>query len=205
MSKLPSARANLCGKSSSASDAIVVRLRVLSSSCSCNRLVSSSDAEQPYANFTQFCGVNVIAYYSTDIFRSGGFSYENALLVSLGTGIVNWLFAIPAIYTIDTFGRRNLLLTGFPLMAICLFWGGFSFLIGGGPPTEGDPANPAQLGSIAAAIFCFMAIYSPSEGPVPFTYSAEAFPLYIRDIGMSFATAVRDQMVEPTTMYETLS
>jgi hypothetical protein len=74
-------------------------------------------------------------------------------------------------------------LTGFPLMAICLFWGGFSFLIGGGPPTEGDPANPAQLGSIAAAIFCFMAIYSPSEGPVPFTYSAEAFPLYIRDIG----------------------
>jgi hypothetical protein len=31
--------------------------------------------------------------------------------------------------------------------------------------------------------------YSPGEGPVPFTYSAEAFPLYIRDIGMSFATA----------------
>ena len=74
-------------------------------------------------------------------------------------------------------------------MAICLFWGGFSFLIGGGPPEEGAEANPAQLGSIAAAIFCFMAIYSPSEGPVPFTYSAEAFPLYIRDIGMSFATA----------------
>jgi len=44
----------------------------------------------------QFCGVNVIAYYSTDIFVSGGFSYENALLVSLGTGVVNWLFAIPA-------------------------------------------------------------------------------------------------------------
>lgn len=34
-----------------------------------------------------------------------------------------------------------------------------------------------------------MAVYSPGEGPVPFTYSAEAFPLYIRDIGMSFATA----------------
>jgi MFS family permease len=120
---------------------------------------------------------------------SGGFSRSEALLVSMGTGIVNWLFAIPAIYTIDTFGRRNLLLCGFPLMAICLFWGGFSFLIGGGPPEEGQPANTAQLGSIAAAIFCFMAIYSPSEGPVPFTYSAEAFPLYIRDIGMSFATA----------------
>lgn len=32
--------------------------------------------------------------------------------------------------------------------------------------------------------------YSPGEGPVPFTYSAEAFPLYVRDIGMSYATAV---------------
>ena len=31
--------------------------------------------------------------------------------------------------------------------------------------------------------------HRPGEGPVPFTYSAEAFPLYIRDVGMSFATA----------------
>ncbi len=34
-----------------------------------------------------------------------------------------------------------------------------------------------------------MVAYSPGMGPVPFTYSAEAFPLYFRDIGMSFATA----------------
>lgn len=34
-----------------------------------------------------------------------------------------------------------------------------------------------------------MAVYSPGEGPVPFTYSAEAFPLHLRDVGMSFATA----------------
>ena len=32
--------------------------------------------------------------------------------------------------------------------------------------------------------------YSPGEGPVPFTYSAEAFLLYVRDIGTSFATGV---------------
>jgi hypothetical protein len=39
------------------------------------------------------------------------------------------------------------------------------------------------------AIYVFMACYSPGEGPVPFTYSAEAFPLHLRDVGMSFATA----------------
>lgn len=42
---------------------------------------------------------------------------------------------------------------------------------------------------ISLGIYLFTVFYSPGEGPVPFTYSAEAFPLYIRDIGMSFATA----------------
>ena len=43
--------------------------------------------------------VNVVAYYSTAIFRQAGFSSTNALLVSFGTGVTNWLFAIPAIYS----------------------------------------------------------------------------------------------------------
>jgi len=123
----------------------------------------------------------------TTIFVDAGFSRSKALLVSLGTGATNFIFAIPAIYTIDTFGRRNLLLTTFPLMGLCLLWCGMSFLIPRGPIEE--PPPPGRTGSIAAAIFVFMAVYSPGEGPVPFTYSAEAFPLHIRDIGMSFATA----------------
>jgi len=137
----------------------------------------------------QFCGVNVIAYYSSSIFREAGFSQSEALLTSMGTGITNFLFAIPAIYTIDTFGRRNLLLTTFPLMGLCLLWCGMSFYL---PMVPGsDPPRPTtqRLGSIAAAIYTFMAVYSPGEGPVPFTYSAEAFPLHLRDVGMSFATA----------------
>lgn len=63
----------------------------------------------------QFCGVNAIAYYSTEIFIDSGFSIQSALVASLGFGIVNFLFALPAFYTIDTFGRRNLLLTTFPV------------------------------------------------------------------------------------------
>jgi MFS family permease len=104
----------------------------------------------------------------------------------MGTGITNFLFAIPAIYTIDTFGRRNLLLTTFPLMGLCLLWCGLSFYLPENP--DGTPSQQ-RLGSIAAAIYTFMAVYSPGEGPVPFTYSAEAFPLHLRDVGMSFATA----------------
>ena len=65
----------------------------------------------------QFCGVNAIAYYSSNIFVEGGFSQTSAILASFGFGAVNFVFAGPAVWTIDTFGRRNLLLVSFPTMA----------------------------------------------------------------------------------------
>lgn len=132
----------------------------------------------------QFCGINVIAYYSSTIFLNAGFGEQKALLASMGFGIVNFLFALPAVYTIDTFGRRNLLLTTFPMMAAALLFTGFCFWI-----DEGQPESTARIACVATGIYIFGAVYSPGEGPVPFTYSAEAYPLYIRDIGMSLATA----------------
>ncbi|MCJ1313283.1 hypothetical protein MMC25_006960 [Agyrium rufum] len=131
----------------------------------------------------QFCGVNIIAYYSSAIFVDANFSEQSALAASLGFGIINWVFAIPAIYTIDTFGRRNLLLTTFPLMSFFLFFTGFSFYI----PEETH--HTARIACIALGLYLFGVVYSPGEGPVPFTYSAEAYPLYIRPLGMSLATA----------------
>jgi hypothetical protein len=57
----------------------------------------------------------IIAYYSSEIFLSARFPERQAYAASLGFGIVNFLFALPAFYTIDTFGRRNLLLMTFPV------------------------------------------------------------------------------------------
>ncbi|KAL4960702.1 uncharacterized protein BDV14DRAFT_138355 [Aspergillus stella-maris] len=139
----------------------------------------------------QFCGVNVLAYYSSEIFLQSASEHSKlttsnqriALTASLGWGLINWLFAIPAIYTIDTFGRRNLLLSTFPLMALSMFFTGFSFWI-----PEGTGHN-ARLGCIALGTYLFGVFYSVGEGPVPFTYSAEAYPLYVRSYGMALATA----------------
>lgn len=133
----------------------------------------------------QFCGVNVIAYYSSQIFIEAGFGRQQALLTTMGTGLVNWIFAIPAMYTIDTFGRRNLLLVTLPAMSICLLVTGMAFFI-----PQDDSNDHRRVSAVATSLYVYMAFYSPGEGPVPFTYSAEAFPLYIRDFGMSFATAV---------------
>ncbi|KAL1959868.1 hypothetical protein VTO42DRAFT_1013 [Malbranchea cinnamomea] len=133
----------------------------------------------------QFCGVNVIAYYSTTIFLQSGFSMSSALLASMGTGILNWVFALPAFLTIDTWGRRNLLLFTLPWLCIFLLWSGFSFWI-----DTDDPTSKTRLGMVTAGMYLFEVFYSPGEGPVPFTYSAEAFPLHVREVGMSWATAV---------------
>jgi len=73
-------------------------------------------------------------------------------------------------------------LTTFPLMAATLLLTGFAFWI----PAD----SKARIAVVALGIYLFGMAYSPGEGPVPFTYSAEAFPLYVRTIGMSFATAV---------------
>ncbi|CAE6461948.1 Putative metabolite transport protein YwtG OS=Bacillus subtilis (strain 168) GN=ywtG PE=3 SV=1 [Rhizoctonia solani AG-1 IB] len=128
----------------------------------------------------QFCGINVIAYYSSTIFSQAGLGDIEAILGSWGFGMLNFVFALPAVYTIDTFGRRFLLLTTFPAMSACLLITGMAFFI---------ENTHARTGVVAAGMYVFTIFYSPGEGPVPFTYSAEAFPLNTRDLGMSFATA----------------
>jgi len=128
----------------------------------------------------QMCGINIIAFYSSTIFKNAGASARNALIASFGFGLVNFVFAWPAFYTIDTFGRRSLLLFTFPNMAWTLLAAGLCFLI---------PQGQTQLGLVALFIYLFAAFYSPGEGPVPFTYSAEVFPLSHREVGMGWAVA----------------
>ncbi|KAJ6007713.1 Major facilitator superfamily domain general substrate transporter [Penicillium herquei] len=131
----------------------------------------------------QMCGINIIAFYSSTIspYVAGASNIE-ALLASFGFGLINFIFAWPAVWSIDYFGRRTLLLFTFPHMFWTLLAAGFSFWI---PMT-----SIAHIGCIALFIYLFDSFYSPGEGPVPFTYSAEAFPMSHREIGMAWAVAV---------------
>lgn len=125
-----------------------------------------------------------MSFYSSTIFHEAGADNIKALLASFGFGLVNFIFAWPAVYTIDTFGRRGLLIFTFPQMCWTLLAAGFCFWI----PKSSD----AHLGLIAFFIYLFAAFYSPGEGPVPFTYSAEVFPLSHREIGMAWAVATNN-------------
>ncbi|KAL1873866.1 hypothetical protein Daus18300_003738 [Diaporthe australafricana] len=129
----------------------------------------------------QMCGINIIAFYSSTVFEQAGTSAYTALIASFGFGLVNFVFAWPAIWTIDTFGRQSLLLLTFPCMAWALLGAGLCNLI----PGQGS----VHVGLVAVFIYIFAAFYSPGEGPVPFVYSAEVFPLSHLEVGMAWAVA----------------
>ncbi|PNS18123.1 hypothetical protein CAC42_3568 [Sphaceloma murrayae] len=140
----------------------------------------------------QLCGVNVISFYSATIV-SGGVRYttsseeakytawRKALWISWGLGLTNFLFAWPAYKTIDRWGRRALLLLTIPILAITLLAAAFCFQV---------PDLNSQLPAVTTFLVLFEMAYSPGLGPVPFTYSAEVFPLVNREVGMSFAVFV---------------
>ena len=73
----------------------------------------------------------------------------------MGVGIINFVFAIPAFFTIDRFGRRNLLLVTFPFLALFQLLSAIAFKV-----------NSNRL--IIAGLYLFAVAYSPGEGPVPF-------------------------------------
>lgn len=129
----------------------------------------------------QLCGINIISFYSSTIFSDAGFSDFGALLASCIFGFINFLGAFPAVWAMDTLGRRSLLLLTLPLMAITMLATGLSFNI----PTS----SPAHFALLATLIYLFCALYSPGMGPVPNAYSAEVFPLSHREIGMASAVA----------------
>ncbi|WRT68189.1 uncharacterized protein IL334_005164 [Kwoniella shivajii] len=127
------------------------------------------------------CGINTIAFYSSTIFVNGGASTVDALYASLGFGALNFVFTWPAVFTIDTFGRRSLNLMFFPLMAVSLLAAGMAFYI---------EDQKIRTGIVAMFIYIYTIFYSIGEGPIIFTYSAEVFPLAHRELGQAFPVSI---------------
>ena len=139
----------------------------------------------------QFVGINVIFYYSTLLWQSVGLSEENALLVTMITGVTNIVTTLIAIATVDKFGRRPLLLLGSIGMVVTLALMAIVFGTAGLNP-EGQP-ELSRTGSLVALIaanayvFCF----GFSWGPVVWVLLGEMFSNRTRAIALSVAAAAQ--------------
>jgi SP family xylose:H+ symportor-like MFS transporter len=128
--------------------------------------------------FQQFVGINVVLYYAGNIFRNMGSSTDSSLLQTIIVGIVNLVFTVLAIFTVDKFGRKPLMIIGSIGMAVSMIALGFAFYFN-------------QLG-IAALIFMltYTAAFAMSWGPVCWVLLAEIFPNSIRS-ALSIAVAAQ--------------
>ncbi|MBQ7205785.1 MAG: MFS transporter, partial [Muribaculaceae bacterium] len=64
------------------------------------------------AVFQQWCGTNVIFNYAQEIFIGAGFDVDGMFINIVITGIANVIFTFVALYTIEKWGRRTLMLLG---------------------------------------------------------------------------------------------
>ncbi|MBU3020842.1 sugar porter family MFS transporter [Aestuariibacter sp. A3R04] len=76
----------------------------------------------------QVTGINVIFFYAPTIFEQSGVGTNAAFMQAIWIGLVNIVFTLVAMYTIDRWGRKPLLITGLCgvalSMAVCTY--GFS-------------------------------------------------------------------------------
>ncbi|GJQ15000.1 hypothetical protein GpartN1_g6791.t1 [Galdieria partita] len=129
--------------------------------------------------FQQYCGMNVFMYYVDYMFKTMiHVSSKKAVLASMVAGFANAVFTIPVYWTIDKYGRRSLQLWTFPVMCAMQILALFSYY----------GSKWVNFALFIIAIFFFIAAYSPANGPVPWVYNAEIFPLYVRSEGMAITT-----------------
>ncbi|MFH1069283.1 MAG: sugar porter family MFS transporter [Candidatus Glassbacteria bacterium] len=124
----------------------------------------------------QVTGINVIIYYSSEIFKKMGAATDTALLQTVTVGVVNLSFTIVAIWTVDYLGRRPLMLVGAAGMGIALIWFGCNLYQG-------------YLGNWNLFwVLFYIASFASSMGPVAWVVLAEIFPNRVRGRAMAVAT-----------------
>jgi SP family arabinose:H+ symporter-like MFS transporter len=123
----------------------------------------------------QWCGINVIFNYAEEVFAAAGYQVSSILFNIVVTGVVNLVFTFVALFSVDRFGRRALMLTGAGGLAVIYTVLGVLYRI------HSHGAHMLLL--VVAAIAC----YAMSLAPVTWVIISEIFPNKIRGTAMSVA------------------
>lgn len=126
--------------------------------------------------FQQAVGINAVLYFAPRIFETMGMG--NPMMQTVVMGIVNILFTLLAVFTVEKWGRKPLLISGSVGMAIGAFGVALCNVLIGLPPI--------------LSVICIM-VYSASFmfswGPICWVLIAEIFPNTIRGAAVAIAVA----------------
>ena len=128
------------------------------------------------AVFQQWCGTNVIFNYAQEIFVGAGFDVDGMFINIVITGVANVLFTFVALYTIEKWGRKTLMLIGAGGLGLIYLTLGTCYFI--------EMKGVMMVALVVGAI----SVYAMTLGPVTWTLLAEIFPHRIRGIAMATCT-----------------
>ena len=137
----------------------------------------------------QSVGINAVLYYAPEIFKSMGGTTDTALLQTIIVGAVNLVFTVLAIFTVDRYGRKSLMLIGGIGMAVGMAGLGFSFYC------------EWHWSATLTFMLFYVACFAMSWGPVTWVLLSEIFPNKIRSAAMAVAVAamwIANQLVSWT-------
>ena len=125
--------------------------------------------------FQQAVGINAVLYYAPRIF--GDMGMENPMVITVFMGVINILFTLVAIFTVEKLGRKPLLICGSLGMALGAFGVALTF----------GHAGLEML--TAASLLVYSASFMFSWGPITWVLIAEIFPNTIRGGAVAIAVA----------------
>ena len=126
------------------------------------------------AVFQQFCGINVVFNYTSNIFASIGASKDDQLLQTVFIGGVNLVFTLLAISLVDKLGRKPLMLIGSAGLGVLYII--IATVLGAKEAT-------------GSAVFLLAAIglYATTLAPITWVLISEIFPNKVREEATSIA------------------
>ena len=126
--------------------------------------------------FQQAVGINAVLYFAPRIFDTMGMA--NPMVQTVLMGVVNILFTLLAVFTVEKWGRKPLLISGSIGMAVGAFGVALCNIVTG---------LPAIISVIS--IMIYSASFMFSWGPICWVLIAEIFPNTIRGAAVAIAVA----------------
>ncbi|XP_059142893.1 solute carrier family 2, facilitated glucose transporter member 3-like [Physella acuta] len=126
-----------------------------------------------------WCGMNAILFFSTQLFKSAGLDDRNARYATSGTGLIFFLCNVFAIFLLTRFGRKTLFQMGTIGMAVCSAVIALTMLYQ-------NEVSALRYVNIAVSLFV-MVCYSLGPVCVFWVMLSELFPNSARGTGFSIA------------------